>query len=141
VHGDFSPKNLLVSGVGSHRLMLVDFEVGHFGDPAFDVGFFLSHLVLKAYWSGARCDEYFGLTEAFWSEYLAGMGAVAGQAELGDLIARGIRNFAACMLARIDGKSKVEYLTDEALRETVRRTARNLLLTSPDAWEAVREEL
>jgi 5-methylthioribose kinase len=46
VHGDFSPKNLLIYG---NSLMLIDFEVGHYGDPAFDLGFFLSHLTLKAY--------------------------------------------------------------------------------------------
>ena len=47
VHADFSPKNLLVSAEG---IMLVDYETGHFGDPAFDLGFFLSHLVLKAFY-------------------------------------------------------------------------------------------
>jgi tRNA A-37 threonylcarbamoyl transferase component Bud32 len=137
VHGDFSPKNLLVHGQG---LTLVDFEVGHYGDPAFDIGFFLSHLVLKAYWSGPRFEEYFHLTVAFWMAYRAGMAAAAEPGELRDLIARGVFNFAACMLARIDGKSKVEYLS-ESLRETVRQRAKKLLLDPPATWEAVHAEL
>ncbi len=45
VHGDFSPKNLLA---WQEELMLIDFEVGHYGDPAFDMGFCLTHLALKA---------------------------------------------------------------------------------------------
>ncbi|MCA9207043.1 MAG: phosphotransferase, partial [Planctomycetales bacterium] len=54
VHGDFSPKNLLLF---QHEVMLVDFEVGHFGDPAFDLGFFLTHIVLKAIHLGNREPE------------------------------------------------------------------------------------
>src|SRR4029077_5777358 len=45
VHADFSPKNILVHAGG---LTLVDFETAHAGDPAYDLGFFLSHLLLKA---------------------------------------------------------------------------------------------
>ena len=45
VHGDFSPKNLLVSG---DRLVIIDCEVAWYGDPAFDLAFLLNHLCLKA---------------------------------------------------------------------------------------------
>ncbi len=62
VHADFSPKNLLVSAGG---LMLVDFETGHYGDPAFDLGFFLSHLVLKACLQAPGTRRYLELTEQF----------------------------------------------------------------------------
>src|SRR5258707_863245 len=44
-HGDYSPKNLLVHAAG---LTLVDYETGHLGEPAMDLGFFFSHLLLKA---------------------------------------------------------------------------------------------
>ena len=44
VLGDFSPKNILVHAGG---LILLDFECAHAGDPAFDLGFFLTHLMLK----------------------------------------------------------------------------------------------
>ena len=45
VHGDWSPKNFLVSSDG---VMAIDFEVIHFGDPAFDAAFLLNHLALKS---------------------------------------------------------------------------------------------
>lgn len=157
VHGDFSPKNLLVShlefdnvstreGAASHesytrawRMMLVDFEVGHYGDPAFDLGFFLTHLVLKAFWSGPSYEEYSRLADVFWGAYCDGLSRVASPDEMSDLEARMIRNLAACMLARIDGKSKVEYLSDESLREKVRCLARKALLNPPGAWNQFRE--
>jgi aminoglycoside phosphotransferase (APT) family kinase protein len=150
VHGDFSPKNLLVYGQSEgsadqgracRGLMLVDFEVGHFGDPAFDLGFFLSHLVLKEFRAGPRFAEYFRLTEQFWSRYLERMRDVAAPGELHDLTARAIRNCAACMLARIDGKSKVEYLSDAALRDALRSRARLLLAEAPPTWDAFRARL
>jgi 5-methylthioribose kinase len=139
VHGDFSPKNLLVDEAGG--VTLVDFEVGHLGDPAFDLGFFLSHLTLKAFWSGPRFGEYLTLTDAFWRTYREGMSDAAADDELRDLTARAVRNFAGCLLARIDGKSRVEYLTDESLRDGVRRCARSLLLDTPATWEGVEELL
>jgi len=70
VHADFSPKNLLVYSGG---LLLVDFETGHYGDPAFDLGFFLSHLVLKAVYHAPDHEKYLALTEIFWSAYQAGL--------------------------------------------------------------------
>ncbi len=146
VHGDFSPKNLLIyeeatssfSHAGTPRgVMLVDFEVGHFGDPAFDLGFFLTHLALKSFWAGPRREAYLQLADVFWQTYRAIMDGATNQREFAALSARTVHNFAACMLARIDGKSKVEYLVDEPLRETVRRFAAQLLLDPPAAWDEV----
>ena len=62
VHADFSPKNLLVGPAG---LMMVDFETGHFGDPAFDLGFFQSHLILKAFYHAPRFDPLLRLSALF----------------------------------------------------------------------------
>ena len=66
VHADFSPKNLLIFSGG---LLMVDFETGHFGDPAFDLGFFLSHLLLKSVLHRARWMEFVDLSRAFWKTY------------------------------------------------------------------------
>ncbi len=72
VLGDFSPKNILVHAGG---LVLLDFECADAGDPAFDLGFFLTHLVLKeiraiaAGSAGQPC--YTALTRPFWDAYLA----------------------------------------------------------------------
>lgn len=134
VHGDYSPKNLLVSEQG---LMMVDFEVGHFGDPAFDLGFFLSHLVLKAIWSESRFDQYWQLIEVFWGAYWAGMQEILSAADKASLEHRAVANFAACLLARVDGKSPVEYLTLEAHRDQVRKMARQLLLAESRTWSDV----
>ncbi len=66
VHADFSPKNLLVGPAG---LMMVDFETGHFGDPAFDLGFFQSHLVLKAFFHAPQHEPMLRLSDLFWRSY------------------------------------------------------------------------
>jgi 5-methylthioribose kinase len=134
VHADFSPKNLLVYPAG---LMMVDFETGHYGDPAFDLGFFLSHLVLKAVYHAPDHERYLALTERFWKSYAAEMTLRIERHEYDDLVARGIQNFAGCAWARIDGKSQVEYLAGSPRREAVRQFCRELLRDPPAAWPTV----
>jgi 5-methylthioribose kinase len=135
VHGDFSPKNLLVRG---DRLMLIDFEVGHYGDPGFDLGFFLSHLALKAYYHAPYDGPFFDLIDSFWSGYCAEMRAVVSTAELDSVIQRGILNFAGCALARLDGKSKIDYLVDPARRVAMRELCRTIFTSRPAQWADVR---
>ncbi|MEX0712771.1 MAG: phosphotransferase, partial [Pirellulales bacterium] len=122
VHADFSPKNLLVFEGG---LLLVDFETGHFGDPAFDLGFFLSHLVLKAAHHAPRQAGMLELAERFWSCYQAGMAAI-GPAEWVGLEARAAQNLAGCAWARLEGTSQVDYLADPARRDAVLGFCREL---------------
>ncbi len=129
-HGDYSPKNILTH---EHGFTLVDYETAHQGDPAMDVGFFLSHLLLKAARRPADRRRYFDLTRAFWRGY-ANEATFAPQAELQT---RGIAHCGLCLLARIDGTSPVEYLTEETRREAVRRLGRALLLDRPAQWEEV----
>ena len=69
VQGDFSPKNVLIS---NQQLMLVDFETGHFGDPTFDLGFFLSHLMLKTVLHASRSKAMLELVRVFWARYQSG---------------------------------------------------------------------
>lgn len=133
VHGDFSPKNLLVFDGG---LMLIDFEVGHFGDPAFDVGFFLTHLLLKSIRDLDRFERIWTLAETFWSTYWTRLADRVPTAQIEQLAARGIQNLAGCTLARIDGKSPVDYLGDTG-RETARRIGRRLLTEQPAGWVGV----
>lgn len=127
VHGDYSPKNLLVAG---NELWLIDFEVGHFGDHAFDLGFFLTHLVLKAFVAGPRAAAYLSLIEAFRAAYDDELLPAAGAAELTQLWQRTVGALSGCLLARVDGKSPVDYLTVE-LAHVVRLTARDLLRLPP----------
>ena len=132
VLGDFSPKNILVHSGG---LVLLDFECAHAGDPTFDLGFFLSHIVLKTIHAASSdkqlASRYLKLTPLFWQSYLdrRGIDTVARS----DLVGRAIRHVAACSLARVDGKSPVEYL-DAREQAITRSFARAALLTEPATW-------
>jgi 5-methylthioribose kinase len=125
VHADFSPKNILVHDIG---LTVVDFETAHAGDPAYDLGFFLSHLLLKAVRAAPEEGPYLALTEAFLDAYRARTGPIPADVE-----ARANAHVAACALARIDGTSPVDYL-DEPARDVARRFARAALLAEPATW-------
>jgi 5-methylthioribose kinase len=129
-HGDYSPKNILTH---DQEFTLVDYETAHFGDPTMDLGFFLSHLVLKAVKHYHRPEEYFQLTRTFWRAYEA---AVCFR-PIAELQTRAIEHFAVCLLARIDGTSPVDYLPEEPRREAVRRLGRKVLLDRPRRWEDV----
>jgi 5-methylthioribose kinase len=129
-HGDYSPKNILTHAGG---FTLVDYETAHRGDPAMDLGFFLSHLILKAVRRAHEYGRYFDLTRAFWKGYRAA-GPFTASA---DLQARGIGHLAVCLLARIDGTSPVDYLPEEDRRQAVRTLGRALLSERPGRWEDV----
>jgi len=129
-HGDYSPKNILRHSIG---FTLVDYETAHRGDPGMDLGFFLSHLLLKAIHRLPDCQRYFELTRAFWRGY----GPEASFCSMEDLQARGIAHGAVCALARIDGTSPVDYLPEEEKRQAVRRLGRRLLGEQPSQWETV----
>jgi 5-methylthioribose kinase len=121
VHGDWSPKNFLVSGGGA--VMAIDFEVTHFGDPAFDSAFLLNHLLLKSFYRPEWSRELARVAMRFWDVYREGLPKDCDWIEPATLAHLG-----AVLLARIDGKSPAEYITDPVLRERVRGFARNLIL-------------
>jgi 5-methylthioribose kinase len=133
VHGDFSPKNLLLYG---DCLMLIDFEVGHYGDPAFDLGFFLTHLVLKGFYHAPDEEAYFELTDSFWRSYRAQLLTIISIAEFDDLTRRAIMHLAGCLLARLDGKSPVDYFNDETRGWQVRKLSRALFEERAVSWDA-----
>jgi 5-methylthioribose kinase len=137
VHGDFSPKNVLVGEDGA--LWLIDFEVAHAGDPAFDLGFMLNHLMLKAIHRPAAFERYEHAAGAFWDAYGAQVGG-----ELTPDPAYAVLHTSCLMLARVDGKSPAEYLT-EGERLLARSLATRFLLDPPatveGAWEALGQAL
>ena len=128
VHGDYSPKNLLVQG---NNVFLIDFEVVHWGDPAFDAGFMLNHLFLKAFHQPRFARLYYAAICEFWKELLKG----TQETPLGNFERMTVRHLGALMLARIDGKSPVEYIRNEKTKERVRRFAKRLLLEGPPRLE------
>lgn len=123
VHGDISPKNILV---GANGPVLLDAECAWYGDPAFDLAFCLNHLLLKTVWRPASADGYLRCFDALAASYLAGVQWEPVRA----LEARAAALLAGLLLARIDGKSPVEYITRSADKERVRHFA-IALLNSP----------
>jgi 5-methylthioribose kinase len=121
--GDYSPKNLFVY---DDRVMAIDFEVAHWGDPAFDVAFCLAHLVLKAMHFEQRAREYLAAAARFVEDYRASAGALAAESAV-------IAELGCLLLARIDGKSPVEYITDDPTRDRVRRLAAALITRGGDS--------
>ncbi len=123
VHGDVSPKNILVGAEGP---VFLDAECAWWGDPAFDIAFCLNHLLLKCLWTPRAQDAFLACFDALAEHYLAGVDWEPRDA----IEARAAALLPGLFLARVDGKSPVEYLTDDAQKARVRRTA-SALLTLP----------
>lgn len=132
VHGDVSPKNLLVGPQGP---VFLDAECAWYGDPAFDAAFCLNHLLLKCLWVPAARAALLACFDAFAAGYLAG----AVWEPRADLEARVAGLLPGLLLARVDGKSPVEYLTGEDDIDRVRAAARTLLLSPPATLSQVRD--
>ena len=127
VHGDVSPKNILVSADGP---VFLDAECAVYGDPAFDLAFCTTHLLLKAVWlDDTRLnDAAAGLV----ASYRSGIDWEGADG----LLSRGGKLTAALLLARVEGKSPAPYLTDPEHQCIVRDQARALIL-SPRPLDAL----
>ncbi len=125
VHGDFSPKNILLLQDG--RTWVIDSETAHCGNPVFDIAFCTNHLILKGIHlkSPAHLDE----ARALWSEYWNASAS-------GDLEREGVLTLAALMLARIDGKSPVEYLKDDE-RKTVQTMSYAFVQSREESFSSI----
>ena len=132
VHGDVSPKNILIGPDGP---IFLDAECAWYGDPAFDLAFCLNHLLLKCLLTPAATAAFLLSFDALAETYLAGVDWEARAA----IEERAAHLLPGLFLARVDGKSPVEYVTAEADRERVRRTARPLILNPPARLAVVRE--
>jgi aminoglycoside phosphotransferase (APT) family kinase protein len=134
VHGDFSPKNILIS---RERLVLLDCEAAWFGDPAFDAAFLLNHLFLKALHLPEWRENSLRLAWLGWSEYRAVLEERLRSRRQWDedLSSRIGRLLLMLMLARIDGKSPVEYIVEEPKKELVRAFVGSMLPANVFAME------
>jgi hypothetical protein len=123
VHGDFSPKNVLIH---DHRLVLLDHEVIHFGDGAFDLGFGLTHLLGKANHLRERRGDLANAANSFWLTYRRSMDGVPW---VDGLEERACRHTLACLLARCIGRSPLEYLKPDAAASQA--NAASLMMEAP----------
>jgi 5-methylthioribose kinase len=130
VHGDVSPKNILIGSTGP---VLLDAEVAWFGDPAFDLAFCLTHLMMKARVVAGARDALIMAFDAFAAAYLARV----DWEDRASLEGRAAALLPALILARVDGKSPLEYL-DELQRTAVRTVAREALARAPDTLAQAR---
>jgi len=115
VHGDYSPKNILVL---RDHLVLLDHEVAHYGDSRFDLGFFFCHLTLKAIHVESAWPRLWTQLPTAWAAYRAQYGRWSE--------ADWLPYLGAMLLARVDGKSPAEYLIADQ-QPTVRELAISLL--------------
>ena len=120
MQGDISPKNILIGPDGP---VFLDAETACYGDPVFDLAFCLNHLLLKTVWhpefKAAYRDSFAALSRAY-------LDNVTWE-EPEDLEARAAALLPALLLARVDGKSPVEYITAEADKSRVRDAAKAML--------------
>ena len=135
VHGDVSPKNILI---GPRGPVFLDAECAWYGDPAFDLAFCLNHMLLKGLWVPVRRTAFLQCYDVLAEAYLAGV-TWEPQAVIE---ARAAALLPGLLLARVDGKSPVEYLKSDADKDFVREIAGRFLRSpSPtlagiaDAWQ------
>jgi enolase len=131
VHGDVSPKNILI---GPRGPVFLDAECAWFGDPAFDLAFCLNHLLLKTVWVPPAKSALLEAFDALAAAYLTNVDWEAASAvneRAGSLLP-------GLLLARIDGKSPVEYLQDDPSKDLVRQKARAMLRDLPQSVGDVR---
>lgn len=131
VHGDVSPKNVLIGPSGP---VFIDAECAWYGDPAFDLAFCLNHLLLKCVWRPQWTDGYLACFDALLEAYLS----LVEWEEPAALELRAAHLLPGLFLGRVDGKSPVEYITTDEQREHVRRTAVTLLLHPVERLNDVR---
>lgn len=106
VHGDYSPKNILIH---AERLILLDHEVIHWGDPGFDLGFSLTHFLSKAHHLPEARRAFAAAAEQYWRTYRETAGAAAWTEGIEP---RAVRHTLGCLLARVAGRSPLEYLDE-----------------------------
>ena len=127
VHGDISPKNILAGPDGP---IFLDAECAWYGDPAFDLAFCLNHLLLKCIWNPSASPRFLAAFDALTWEYASTSSS--------EISMRAAQLLPALLLARIDGKSPVEYVTSEPDRDRVRSVAIPLIAKPPKHLSEVR---
>ena len=128
VHGDFSPKNIMISG--SNKPIVLDFEVMHTGNPVFDLGFVSAHLLCK----------YLRIEDATQRALLreTAISFVNSYAQTCNIdVAKSLPHHVAVIaLARVEGVSPVNYL-DEAGKARVQSVTKAALANPQITFEGL----
>jgi hypothetical protein len=120
VHGDYSPKNILVSG---EKIFILDMEVAYFGHPSFDMAFFSNHFLLKSIKNKDWLEAYLNMLRYMADIYFGGVTCMDAK----ELEKTTVHILGFLFLARIDGKSPAEYITEDADKVLVRKIAGSIL--------------
>lgn len=112
IHGDYSPKNIMI---GRNKMKLLDCEVACYGEPTFDMAFLLNHFFLKALFHSGKHRPFLELVPLAWNSYMSCFDSFEQNAEQ-----HTSRLLLMLLLARVDGKSPVEYIEDETRRGAIR---------------------
>lgn len=124
VHGDFSPKNMLIY---NKTIKYIDAETCNFGDPAFDVVYFANHLMIKSIHMPARKNIFLKYYKIFFTTYLNNL----KNSERDFFYDRCIKMIPIMLLARIDGKSPVEYIIKKSIKNKIRKISFRLIKHPP----------
>ncbi|MGO8815572.1 MAG: hypothetical protein ACLQVG_13045, partial [Terriglobia bacterium] len=123
--------------VRGENIFLIDFEVVHWGDPSFDAAFLVNHLYLKAFHQPTASGQFIALADSFWKSLIGCLGPESATG----FEAMTLRHLGGLMLARIDGKSPVEYIQDETTKDAVRNVAAWILREHPSRLAEVEEKV
>jgi fructosamine-3-kinase len=133
MQGDISPKNILK---GPNGAVFLDAETACFGDPAFDMAFCLTHLMLKALLhaesNAGDADRFTAAARLMLDEYLSGV----DWEPPANITPRISKLLLVIMLARVDGKSPVNYL-DNHQQLQVRSFCSQALLNQADDLDVI----
>ncbi len=133
VHGDYSPKNVLIFDT---RLILLDYEVIHWGDPAFDVGFSMTHFLSKAHVLAPHRAQFAAFAHTYWHTYQQ---QIHGLPFAADIEPFAVHHTLACLLARVAGRSPLEYL-DTRQKAHQQAIVLQLMLKPPATLDALIDE-
>lgn len=125
VHGDFSPKNIMIH---ESRAVILDCEVAWYGDGAFDLSFLLNHLCLKSWHKPEHRERLLCAARQCVQAYEEAV-VDLDFARLNQI--RSARLLPMLMLARVDGKSPVEYLEPSAAQKVRRAASQCIASPSP----------
>ena len=137
VHGDFSPKNILI---GKNRILYLDAECCNYGDPVFDLVFFSNHLLIKSMYFESKKKEFLEAFKIFYNHYLKNF----NKKNKINYLKRIIDMIPIMLLARVDGKSPVEYIKSKKLKNSIREKSfkmiKNKLLDLDDIIKIIYEK-